>query len=80
MTLLEQIQRQVSKLPPERQSEVLDFVTFLRGRLEKPAKPARLALSKHPAFGIWKGREVDSIVYQQNLGCEWDQLNLKSSR
>ena len=73
MTLIEQIQHQVSKLPPEKQSEVLDFVTFLRDRLERPAKPARLSLSKHPAFGLWKGREVDSIVYQQNLRSEWDE-------
>ena len=31
MTLVEQIQRQISQLPPEKQSEVLDFVTFWDG-------------------------------------------------
>ena len=30
MTLVEQIQKQISQLPPDKQSEVLDFVTFLQ--------------------------------------------------
>jgi hypothetical protein len=34
MTLVEQIQKQLGELPPEKQSEVLDFVTFLRGRVQ----------------------------------------------
>ena len=34
MTLMEQIQEQMKQLPPEKQSEVLDFVTFLRGRAQ----------------------------------------------
>ena len=33
-TLMEQIQEQVKQLPPEKQSEVLDFVTFLQGRAQ----------------------------------------------
>ena len=32
MTLLEQIQHQLRTLPPEKQSEVLDFIAFLQGR------------------------------------------------
>jgi len=32
MTLMEQIQKQIRKLPPESQREVLDFVTFLQLR------------------------------------------------
>jgi hypothetical protein len=32
MTLSEQIQKQLGALPPEKQSEVLDFVTFLQER------------------------------------------------
>ena len=32
MTLFEQIQNQVQQLPPEKQAEVLDFVTFLQQR------------------------------------------------
>jgi hypothetical protein len=34
MTLVEQIQQQLSALPPEKQSEVLDFITFLRQRAQ----------------------------------------------
>jgi hypothetical protein len=30
MTLLEQIEKQLNVLPPEKQSEVLDFITFLQ--------------------------------------------------
>ena len=37
MTLLEQIQTQARQLPPEKQGEVLDFITFLQER----AKSAR---------------------------------------
>ena len=34
MTLMEQIQEQMKLLPPEKQTEVLDFVTFLRGQVQ----------------------------------------------
>ena len=34
MTLVEQIQKQLSTLPPEKQNEVLDFVTFLQERVQ----------------------------------------------
>ena len=74
MTLVEQIQRQISQLPPEKQSEVLDFVTFLNSKLEKPIQPAQHPLSKHPAFGLWKGRGIEAVTYQQNLRSEWDEL------
>ena len=33
MTLTEQIQKQLDALPPEKQSEVLDFVIFLQERI-----------------------------------------------
>jgi hypothetical protein len=32
MTLLEQIKQQLLTLPPEKQSEVLDFIVFLKAR------------------------------------------------
>ena len=34
MTLTEQIQQQAGTLPPEKQSEVLDFITFLQQRVQ----------------------------------------------
>lgn len=34
MTLLEQIEQQVKRLPPEMQSEVLDFIAFLQQRAQ----------------------------------------------
>ena len=34
MTLLEQIEKQLRDLPPEKQVEVLDFVTFLQQRVQ----------------------------------------------
>ncbi len=39
MTLMEQIEKQLSVLPPEKQSEVLDFITFLQERA-RSAQPA----------------------------------------
>jgi hypothetical protein len=72
MTLTEQIQKQVKALPPEKQNEVLDFVTFLQQRagLSRPAK--QRSLRKHAAFGSWKDRRIDAVDYQRNLRSEWD--------
>ncbi|MEI7844231.1 MAG: DUF2281 domain-containing protein [Chloroflexota bacterium] len=36
MTLIEQIQNQAQKLPPEKQREALDFITFLQQRISNP--------------------------------------------
>lgn len=73
MTLVEQIQKQLSVLPPEKQSEVLDFIAFLQQRadLSRPAK--RRSLKKHAAFGSWKNRRIDAVDYQRNLRAEWDR-------
>ncbi len=73
MTLMEQIQNQVRQLPPEKQSEVLDFVSFLQQRLVASFQPAkRRSLRKHPAFGSWRGRKIDALQYEQSLRAEWD--------
>jgi mRNA-degrading endonuclease RelE of RelBE toxin-antitoxin system len=73
VTLIEQIEKQLSKLPPEKQSEVLDFITFLQQQagLSKPAK--KRSLRKHAAFGSWKHRNINAIQYQQNLRSEWGE-------
>lgn len=39
MTLMEQIQKRLLKLSPEKQREVLDFVAFLQLRPSKLAEP-----------------------------------------
>lgn len=72
MTLLEQLEQQFKQLPPEKQSEVLDFIEFLRQRLtfNSPAQPR--SLRQHPAFGSWRGRGIDALQYQENLRVEWD--------
>ncbi|MBI3165936.1 MAG: DUF2281 domain-containing protein [Chloroflexi bacterium] len=72
MTLLEQIEKQLSALPPEKQEEVLDFISFLgqKAGLVPPVK--RSSLKKHAAFGSWKHRKINAIEYQQNLRAEWD--------
>jgi hypothetical protein len=73
MTLLEQIQSQLRQLPPEKQSEVLEFVTFLPQRLDVSSQPAiGRSLRQHPAFGSWRGRKIDALEYQRNLRAEWD--------
>ncbi len=71
MTLLEELEQQFKQLPIEKQSEVLDFVIFLRQRLS-PTQPKARALCEHPAFGSWRGRGIDALQYQQNLRAEWD--------
>jgi mRNA-degrading endonuclease RelE of RelBE toxin-antitoxin system len=69
MTLLEQIEKQLNALPPEKQNEVLDFIAFLQQRAR--ISPKRHPLKKHTAFGSWKNRKVDAIKYQQDLRAEW---------
>ncbi|MGH2521677.1 MAG: DUF2281 domain-containing protein [Anaerolineales bacterium] len=74
MTLLEQIQSQLRQLPPEKQSEVLDFVTFLQQRLAaSPPPPPRRSLRQHPVFGAWRARKIDALRYEQTLRAEWDR-------
>jgi len=71
MTLLEQIEKQLSNLPPEKQTEVLDFIAFLQQRADASQPVERRPLRKHAAFGSWKNRKIDAIKYQQNLRSEW---------
>lgn len=71
MTLLEQIEKQLSILPPEKQSEVLDFIAFLQQRANVLPPVQRRPLKKHTAFGSWKNRKIDAVKYQQNLRAEW---------
>jgi hypothetical protein len=71
MTLLEQIQKELLRLPPEKQGEALDFILFLqkRGGTE-PRK--KTSIRKHPAYGSWRGRKIDALKYQHDLRSEWD--------
>lgn len=71
MTMQEEIQLLFKNLPPEKQSEALDFIKFLyqRGGLSEPVK--QHSLKKHPAFGLWKDRKIDAVKYQQDLRAEW---------
>jgi lysozyme family protein len=74
MTLLELIQDRLRRLPPEKQSEVLDYVTFLQQRTAPipPAAPGR-SLRQHPAFGAWRARAIDALHYEQTARAEWDR-------
>ena len=74
MSQMEQIQQQLRQLPLEKQSEVLDFVSFLQQQLT--ATQHRLkqrSLRQHPADGSWRGRKVDALDYQRTLRSEWDE-------
>jgi hypothetical protein len=71
---MEQIQNQLRQLPPDKQSEVLDFVSFLQQQLTAaPQRVKQRSLRKHPAFGSWHGRGIDALKYQQNLRSEWSE-------
>jgi hypothetical protein len=71
MVLIEQIQEQLHVLPPEKQTEVLDFILFLQQRVAIPPPTKPRSLKKHPAFGAWQARQVDALVYQQAMRAEW---------
>ena len=72
MTLLEQIEQEIKRLPLEKQTEALDFIVFLqqRGATRPQIKPR--SLRDHPAFGLWRGRNINALKYQQDLRAEWD--------
>jgi len=73
MTRIEQIQDQLRQLPPEKQNEVLDFVSFLQQQLTaSQQRRKRRSLRDHPAFGSWRGRKVDALDYQRAGRAEWD--------
>ena len=74
MTQMEQIQHQLSQLPPDKQREVLDFVSLLQQQLtEVPQDPKQRSLRQHPAFGSWRARNVDALAYQRMFRSEWDE-------
>jgi len=73
MTLLEQIQHELEHLPPDKQSEVLDFVSFLRQRVAASRPAVKRSLCDHPAFGSWRGRGIDALKYEQGMRAEWDE-------
>ena len=73
MSLLEEIEKQLNDLPPEKQDEVLDFIAFLRQRTVTSPKAEQRSLKKHPAFGAWQNRRIDAIAYQQDLRAEWGE-------
>ena len=75
ITLLEQVQQQVKQLPPEQQSEVLDFAAFLRQRIVYSRSFQSRSLRQHPAFGSWRARQIDALQYQQDRRAEWDYSN-----
>ena len=55
MTLMEQIQKRLSKLSPEKQREVLDFVAFLQLR------PYKLP---EPTTETKRGRKIKELLNQ----------------
>jgi hypothetical protein len=74
MDPIHQIQDQLRQLPPEKQSEVLDFVSFLQQQLAAAQqRPQGRSLCQHPAFGSWRARQVDALDYQRALRSEWDK-------
>ena len=71
MTLLEEITKQLSALPPEQQTQVLDFIAALQQRTGVPPRTKPDSFKGHAAFGSWKSRKLDAIKYQQDLRDEW---------
>lgn len=72
MTLVELIQKYVSRLPPDKQIEVLDFIAFLQQQAVIYQAKKHHSLKDHASFGSWKNRKINAIQYQDNLRAEWD--------
>lgn len=54
MTLLEQIQKEFQLLPPEKQSEVLDFILFLQNKTA-PNRTEKFPFAITPPMARGKG-------------------------
>jgi len=71
---IERIQEQLRRLSPEKQNEVLDFISFLQ---QQPSTASQRteprSLRQHPAFGSWRERNIDALHYQRTLRSEWDK-------
>jgi hypothetical protein len=75
MTLMEQIQEQMKHLPPEKQGEVLDFVTFLQQKVNSAqsisadaerGKRIRAALEKLAELGTFADI-ADPVEWQKQI-------------
>ena len=73
MTLLEQIEKQVSALPADKQSEVLNFILFLQQQTKSSKAAVAGSLQSHAAFGSWRTRNINALEYEENLRSEWEQ-------
>ncbi len=75
MTLVEQIQQQVTQLPPDKQREVLDFIVFLQERLRaihitpnetERKDQLRKAFAKLAELGTFSGI-ADPVEWQRQI-------------
>lgn len=73
----ESVWRDFSKLPPEAQQEVIDFIAFLQARKfpVRPRKKTKVSSLAQEAFiGMWQNRNdlQDSTQWVRGLrGSEW---------
>jgi len=73
----EKIVNDISKLPPEAQQQITDFIAFMKARYKKSRKKKqtiRTNLVDEPFIGIWKDREnmKNSGVWLRNIRkTEW---------
>ncbi|MBF0159241.1 MAG: DUF2281 domain-containing protein [Magnetococcales bacterium] len=67
MTVAEQVQQITAQLPPEKQIEVLDFVSSLQNKTVFLSVVSHRTLKDHAAFGSWKQRQIDAVNYQRSL-------------
>jgi len=72
MTLVEQIQKYVKKLPPEKQSEVLNFAAFLQKQVAVSRPARRRSLHNHPA--LVRGVNAKSTHLHTNKPCALNGL------
>jgi len=71
---IEQIEEQLRGLPLDKQREVLDFISFLcQQHMCAQESRKKRSLRQDPAFGSWRGRNVDALDYQRTLRSEWDE-------
>jgi len=63
---IQNISKEITKLPPEGQKEVFDFVVFLRNRFCKEAEiPGQGSMIDEPFVGMWEDRNEmqDSVAW-----------------
>lgn len=77
---VERVFQAAQQLSPTEQLELIQAIsqalrrTVAKSEMETnlTAQESGRSLRQHPAFGVWRDRQIDALEYEQALRAEWD--------